>query len=490
MPKWPWPNTRLGTLAHVELAAYFDRPLPKPGTLLKGLASLSCDLFGDYAATLSVGSVDREVTLSRVRDEPVDASIEWFRLSCAAGRGPLSRSVVDASYHRIYAHHYLQLELSLADVPDARLRRVQPAIDRFFELAVKSGDCMGGFADIHETRPHWPTGILTFPGFSDPTVIAERAVRWDEIPKIAPHRGSLHWITLFAPRDLASLGGRAKFAAEAGRHAVNVGSKRPLVRSCGEGHLLVELGPIVEIIAKKEPETSDGDLVVDHFAAAWLMRRLADAEFFAWQHWSPPDSRSNRIVAASTPTPFPKHSDRAVSAARAAAADARFQRLQSSPPDCFRHDPKPTDARVRKWVAKEYGDFSTSFLAADASGNTELPVWGRFQDNSIELTDPIIIGDPRPRECSFIFQSHRHGYDGKQGHNHWPRTKAPDLFHCPKCGHDRFRAMTVFQYDDQEEPDLTPRERAAPEDFFDWLAILLTCPKCDWFGRVAEFECA
>jgi hypothetical protein len=414
------------------------------------------------------------------------------------GRGALSRQPLDFSWMPVRNQPgvcWLTLTLELSDILPDHFREVRGVMRSFFDGLPEIGTVRKAFGTLQPIRPRWPVEHYCTQDFEPPIQVAENAGFYGAVPPGTIE--TLTWLTLLGPEHLEALGGKDTFLERAKKLAGDQRCKIPLAISIGTHYVLVELPLWFDPWTYPHYEKNAESLRTTPEPSRWLARELADARLFSWQNFTPPveparaprtkhvTQESTAVVAAPTPPsatrPVPEP---------ARTKDALWERLRSNPPECLLDEPAAATAAERTWAEKHYGQFATAFIVANDKGVTSLPLWVRFVPESMSVIDPIMVGHHTRQGASFLFQSHRHGYDGKQGHNHWPRRKAPDLFHCPRCGKDKFRVLTVFQYSGDEDDESDPRIKRSPQDFFSWLAIRATCSACKWVGTIADIECA
>lgn len=509
MAKHPWPNETFLTRACMRLRAKIadvSHGFPKSiGNLVQCLASVFPDQnlkwkvssrYGEepyhneeFEATCD-GALGRSLT-KIARDAQLIIHASFHR-----GRGELSRRPLSFTWmpaHGEPGTWWLSIELELSDVLPDHFRAVRGVIDAFFGGLPETGTVQYAHGTLRPIRPRWPVEDDSTQDYEPPIESAENAGFYGAVPPGTIE--ALTWLTLLGPQHLKSLGGRESFLARAKQFARELDLKDPLARPIGPAHALVELPIWAEPwLYPTDPKNAE-DLRTSPEPSRWFARELADARLFAWQTFSRPkvpDLGKDRahIVPLSPATNNPVRLEQPPQSTPQSSNNDLWARLQDNPPECFLHEPAMATIAERNWAQREYGQFATAFIVANDRGRTALPLWVRLSTDSMMATDPIIVGHPSRQGASFIFQSHRHGFNGKQGHNHWPRRKAPDLFHCPRCGKDKFRVLAVFQYSGDEDDGADPRMERSPQDFFSWLAVRATCSECKWTGTIADIECA
>jgi len=511
MAKHPWPNETFRTRAVMHLQATvggvahgfpthlhpllraLDRVLPgQPFAWsvrsFHGAETYYNDEFEGTCADAIAGGLSKITRDARLA----------VNASCARGRGALARRPLNLSWtpsHEEPDRYWLMADLELSDVLPEHFPEVRGVIQAFFDGLPEIGTVRKAFGTLRPIRPQWPVENYSTQDFEPPIQAAENAGFYGAVPPGTIE--TLTWLTLLGPEHLEALGGKDTFLERAKKLAKDQRCKTPLAIPVGALHALVELPLWANPWTYPDSEKTADSLRTTPEPSRWLARELSDARLFSWQNFTPPvppattprtkraTQESATVVAAPTtpsatrPVPEP-----------ARTKDALWERLRANPPECLLDEPAAATAAEHKWAQANYGQFATAFVVANDQGNTSLPLWVRFVPESMSVIDPIMVGHHTRQGASFLFQSHRHGYNGKQGHNHWPRRKAPDLFHCPRCGQDKFRVLTVFQYSGDEDDESDPRVKRSPQDFFSWLAIRATCSACKWSGTIADIECA
>lgn len=148
-------------------------------------------------------------------------------------------------------------------------------------------------------------------------------------------------------------------------------------------------------------------------------------------------------------------------------------------------------AHELKWVAKHIGTHVTAFIVGPKEGDMLHPIWTKSpKGTTVRMKSPILVGGPTRSSAHFVFDKEKDGWEGQQNDRPPAPLQGMVPFACPDCGHDKFRALAIFWYDDEDEWVDEPEMLSHVEDYFHWFTLRVTCGRCKLAMEGASIECA
>lgn len=384
----------------------------------------------------------------------------------------------------------LKVQMSVGRVLRAEVDRFRVLLDRMMERCAELGAVFATLS-LDTTRDLLRFESLTPTGHS----YAQRhdvlnLPHWDQSGEVIVqgHIPGASWRTLLGPKHLAQLGGRDAFTRELVVEGDRWFGHKVNARPLGELHLELELVGSSQFLSDHWLFAARGLEFNPGTRFDRLNARLAKAGLLFWQK---PDYLEITAHWLSEGTPKNAHEEPPIRHERAfASADAYMAYLQAHPPRSIRDVAVMPNAHERKWVAKNAGSLTTAFVVGPEKGDKLHSVWARTVKQGVwPLQDPIFVGGPTRSSASFVFDSDQEGFDGSFNDKP-PRPLArarPYL--CPKCGHDHFRVMAIFSYD--EDDWIEDKEHAdIAENMYHWFTLRVTCGRCKLASEIASIECA
>lgn len=381
----------------------------------------------------------------------------------------------------------LRLELSFGWALRSELERGRSLIHRLFERFAELGAGYACADPVFVQAPQLYSGLPPAPGPSSFGCHGQLLGGFGPADVVC--RGYLpraSWRMLFGPMQLQRLGGRDALRTELAKRPAGPWGPSLQVRELGSSHLdLTLMGTPRDSSArvwfgKLGTTCIERDSTIQYFNA-----RLAQAGLLMW-HMPELLSLVSGTPAIEQKVPDPKHTERPF-----ADSAAYMAHLWAHPPRSIRDVAAKPKAHERKWVEKHIGRHATAFIVGPEGGEMAHSIWTKSpKGTTARMKSPILVGGPTRSSAHFVFDAEKDGWDGQQ--NDRPPAPLQNMvpFACPDCGHDHFRAMAIFWYDDEDEWLDDPEMLAHVEDYFHWFTLRVTCGRCKLAMEAASIECA
>lgn len=384
----------------------------------------------------------------------------------------------------------IRIQMSVGRALRAEVDRFRALLDRMMERCAELGAVFATLSldttrELLRFESLTPTGhsyaqshdVLTLP-------------HWDQsgMVIVQGHIPGASWRTLLGPKHLHKLGGRDAFTRELVVEGDRWLGHKVNARPYGEHHLEVEL-------------VGSSQFLSDHWLLAVrglefdpgsrfdrLNARLAKAGLIFWQK---PD-----YLEITAPWLSERAEKRAAEEAPVrheqvfASVEAYLAYLGAHPPRSIRDVAVMPNAHERRWVTKNAGTHTTAFVVGPEKGDKLHSIWARSVKKGLwPLEDPILVGGPTRSSANFVFDSDHEGFDGFFNEKPPRPVQRARPYLCAKCGHDHFRVMAIFSYDeddwieDQEHADIA-------ENLYHWFTLRATCGRCKLAAEIASIECA
>jgi hypothetical protein len=169
-------------------------------------------------------------------------------------------------------------------------------------------------------------------------------------------------------------------------------------------------------------------------------------------------------------------------------AEDIFEFLRRSPPRCL----ASFEAVLQNEFAEQHtrvAEFEVSCRRCKAA-KFDLGILAKVWKKGTQTSEIGVIATCS--ECGnkeTLFDGTRFGYDGEHGHLAF--LKGDDV-ESPLAGGRAVRVRVEFVYNSEmnELSEHATAQNKSPQDFFDWLHILVDAPDAEDWSSVWEFECA
>lgn len=391
---------------------------------------------------------------------------------------------------RVHPWGAIRVQMSVGRVLRAEVDRFKVLLDRMMERCAKLGAVFATLS-LDTTRDLLRFESLTPSGHSH---AREHEVlklpHWDESGKVIVHGHipGVSWRTLFGPMHLAKLGGREAFKNELVVDGDRWFGHKVDVRPLGEHHLEVMLVGSSQYLSDHWLLAAKGLELDPGTRFDRLNARMAQAGLLLWQK---PDYLE---LTAPWLDEVAAERDRGGVIVRQgkvfASAAAYLAHLWANPPKSIRSVAVMPTAHERKWATKNAGTHATAFIVGPEKSGELHSIWARTVKAGVwPLQDPILVGGPTRSSAHFVFDSDHEGFDGFFNDKPPRPVERVRAYLCAKCGHDQFRVLAIFSYD--EDDWIEDQEHAAiAENLYHWFTLRATCGRCKLAAEIASIECA